>query len=80
MLQFVVGAWRWDNYWLSQAVLASDVTVVDLTHCLTVLHQGTDADGDRDRDHRVRTGAHWNDQLTKEASGSSFLLGESRKE
>lgn len=75
MLPFLVGVWRWDNYWLSQAVLDDSFVVIDASEAVPVFHQGVDKPGDRDSNHSVRVGAEYNDELTVKATSQFFMLG-----
>lgn len=76
LLPFVIGAWRWDNYWLAQAVTSPDIVVVDATPAAQAYHQGTtDVEHTGNANHLARVGAEYNDRMVVHAMGLSYLLG-----
>ena len=68
---FVVGAWRWDNVFLSAIYKYTNATVMDATFSAPVLHQLSHAK----KNHASRRGAQYNDQLAKITSGKDYYFG-----
>lgn len=75
MLPFLVGVWRWDNYWLARAVMDEAVTVVDATRAVKVYHQYEKKSVDEVPNHTSRTGHEYNDELVLRAMGFLYLTG-----
>ncbi len=68
---FVVGAWRWDNVFLSSIYKYTNATVMDATFSAPILHQLSHAK----KDHASRRGATYNDRLAKRYSGVDYYFG-----
>jgi hypothetical protein len=67
---FLAGVYRWDNWLLSQQILDDTVTTIDITNSVLLIHQ------QRTRvTHHGRTGAPYNDQLTKQLNGQQYKIG-----
>lgn len=73
---FVVGAWRWDNYWLSEGIFSNEITVVDATPAVSAYHQDIRLCGNYN--HSVRAGSHFNHVLAQWRTNFMFMLGKSR--
>lgn len=70
---FLAGVYRWDNWLLSEFILRTDITVVDATRSVQVIHQQLGQEGSGE--HGKRKGASYNDNLVKGRSGTHYKLG-----
>ena len=76
MPPFLIGVYRWDNWLLSEIILRTNITLVDVTQSVLAIHQkATQADGAKPMPHSSRVGASYNDDLTKNMSGSDYKMG-----
>ena len=76
MPPFVVGAWRWDNLLLSEAVSDLGIVAIDATPCILAVHLQKTAAGTLPN-HKVRKHTNYNDMLAKAHSSMQFMLGKS---
>lgn len=68
---FLAGVFRWDNWLLSECIINNKIQVVDATQSVDVIHQDV-----TDRlDHWNRSGADYNDALSKSISGQQYRIG-----
>lgn len=76
MPPFLVGVYRWDNWLLSEIILRTDVTLIDVTTSALAIHQQVSVEnGGTQQNHSARLGASYNDALTKNTSGNDYKLG-----
>ena len=68
---FIIGTQRWDNALLAMAFKKSAITVVDVTHSVLVLHQGTN----QIPVHGDRPAARFNEDLATHSTGYDYLYG-----
>ena len=74
MPPFLVGAWRWDNLLLSEAVRDPGIAVIDATERILAVHLQQAVAGTLP-DHEKRKFARYNDMLAKTQSGMQFMIG-----
>ena len=65
---FLAGVFRWDNYLLSQLIIAN-VSVIDLTAAVSALHQNGNTVS---LPHRLRVGAEYNEILSNKTEDFEF--------
>jgi hypothetical protein len=71
MLSFLTGVYRWDNWLLSEILLKTNKTVIDVTQSSRIVHlQSKDTEN-----HERRYGAPKNAALVKNASANDYRLG-----
>eukprot|EP00276_Gloeochaete_wittrockiana_P003281 CAMPEP_0184645750 /NCGR_PEP_ID=MMETSP0308-20130426/2328_1 /TAXON_ID=38269 /ORGANISM="Gloeochaete witrockiana, Strain SAG 46.84" /LENGTH=874 /DNA_ID=CAMNT_0027075105 /DNA_START=452 /DNA_END=3073 /DNA_ORIENTATION=- len=70
---FLLGTWRWDNFLLSEALMADDVTVIDATNVIVAVHQGKPVQLAKADSHN-RPGHSYNDKLVK-SYGMRYRMG-----
>ena len=76
MPPFIVGVYRWDNWLLSEIILRTNLTLIDVTASVTAIHQQSQqGTSNTSQSHSSRHGASYNDVLTKNASGVDYKLG-----
>ncbi|CAF3854211.1 unnamed protein product, partial [Rotaria magnacalcarata] len=76
MAPFLVGVYRWDNWLLSEMLLRTNITVIDVTQSTFIIHQKLkELDGQKPLHHSSRIGAAYNDELTKNISGTDYKVG-----
>jgi hypothetical protein len=76
MPPFLIGVYRWDNWLLSEIILRTNITLVDVTESVLALHQqAKQPEGANPIPHSGRTGASYNDGLAKNASGVDYKMG-----
>ena len=75
MPPFVAGAFRWDSFVLSQAVVHPGVAVVDMTPAVTAMHLQAGASGPAPSTHSRRAGAAHNERLARSLTGDRYLMG-----
>lgn len=76
MPAFLVGVYRWDNWLLSEIILRTNITLIDVTESVLAIHQQPrEEPGAKSQNHSARLGAVYNDILTKNASGVDYKLG-----
>ncbi|MDC1215491.1 hypothetical protein N8152_01545 [bacterium] len=68
---FVVGAWRWDNFFLANTFKLG-FSVIDASYTASILHQ---RDHQPNHDHSQRRGADLNNLLATRSSGDDFWFG-----
>lgn len=68
---FIVGAWRWDNVFMSSMYKYTNATVMDATFIAPVLHQLSHVE----KNHEARRGAQYNDKLAKKYCGDDYFFG-----
>ena len=76
MPPFLVGVYRWDNWLLSEIILRTNISVIDVTDSIFVIHQQPKKiAGQKQPPHSSRVGADYNDRLAKNISGVDYKLG-----
>ncbi|CAF1937112.1 unnamed protein product [Rotaria magnacalcarata] len=76
MPPFLVGVYRWDNWLLSEILLRTNITVIDVTQSIFVIHQQRkNLEGEKPEPHSLRRGAVYNDVLVKNISGEDYKVG-----
>ncbi|CAF4405830.1 unnamed protein product [Rotaria socialis] len=76
MAPFLVGVYRWGNWLLSEMLLRTNATVIDVTQSTFIIHQKLkELDGQKPLHHSSRIGAVYNDELTKNISGADYKVG-----
>lgn len=76
VLPFLVGVYRWDNWLLSEVILRTNKTVIDITDSSQIIHlQPKNTGNGSIIPHQSRPGADYNDALTKNVSGNDYGLG-----
>ncbi|CAF4344453.1 unnamed protein product, partial [Rotaria magnacalcarata] len=76
MPPFLVGVYRWDNWLLSEILLRTNITVIDVTQSIFVIHQQRKKlKGEKPEPHSLRRGAVYNDVLVKNISGEDYKVG-----
>eukprot|EP00276_Gloeochaete_wittrockiana_P005502 CAMPEP_0184647674 /NCGR_PEP_ID=MMETSP0308-20130426/4664_1 /TAXON_ID=38269 /ORGANISM="Gloeochaete witrockiana, Strain SAG 46.84" /LENGTH=648 /DNA_ID=CAMNT_0027078865 /DNA_START=97 /DNA_END=2043 /DNA_ORIENTATION=+ len=71
MLPLLLGTHRWDNWLLSQYLVQNEMTVIDATNAVRVVHQDSDEKGTSHQ----RVGSQWNQQLVEGHSSKRYRLG-----
>ena len=71
---FLVGSWRWDNVMLAEAVLDTNVTVIDATPRVHAVHMQKVGAGTLPK-HRDRKFSQYNDMLAQAYSKKQYMLG-----
>ncbi|CAM4897393.1 unnamed protein product, partial [Rotaria socialis] len=76
MPPFLVGVYRWDNWLLSEILLRTSITVMDVTQSIFIIHQQRKKlEGQKPEPHARRRGAVYNDVLAKNISGEDYKVG-----
>ena len=75
MLPFLVGAYRWDNWLLSEILLRTNKTVVDITESSHIIHLQPKNMKDNESSNERRPDALYNDKLAKNISGHDYKMG-----
>lgn len=76
MPSFLTGIYRWDNWLLSEILLKTNKTVIDITQSSRIVHlQAKDTENHEPIHHEQRHGATYNAELVKNVSANDYKLG-----
>ena len=76
MPPFLSGVSRWGNWLLSEIMIRTNVTLVDITQSVLAIHQQAKrSDRAESMSHSLRTEASYNDGLARNASGFDYQMG-----